>query len=141
MNIDTDLEKVKELFAASISRSLDERPAIKDPSAALPSTYLVMDVPTVALWMLSVLGNAATEEVKTQEKKAAKKREDDRSRLLPQRFDHIHRKELHTLMVEAGGNALILNDYTLVHKLESFLREQANFRAAAARQPQMSNAR
>ena len=140
MNTDADLEKVKELFAESISRSLDERPAIKDPLAALPSTYLVMDVPTVALWMLSVLDNATTEAANKEAKKAAMKREDNRSRLLPQRFDHFHRQELHTLLVEAGGNALILKDYTLVQQIREFLRDQANFRAAVLTQPQMSNA-
>jgi len=140
MYTEIDFERVKELFAASFSRNPDVMSAIKDPSAALPTEYLAMDVSTVAQWMLSVVKNASTEAAKTEAKKAAMKKEDSKSRLLPTRFDHIYRQELHTLMVQAGGNALILRDFTFVQQMEKFLKAQTKHRVAAPVQEQMSNA-
>lgn len=136
MSSGLNLAKFKRLFAGSFTRDTKVMAVIMNPSAALPSEQLSLEVAAVANWLLAVIKNheTLTDDYDGREKNAVIETEKIMLGELPQRFRQLHRDPQRTLyirVVEAVTNARILPDDKSILQINSFLTAQTKRRVAA----------
>ncbi len=140
MDSDPNVIEFKALFASSFSRNPLVTESILDTSAALPTEKLRMEVAAMAGWLLAVGRNSATSARKTVKKNKAIGIENRMLRQLPSSLSSNRCENLRGLMVEAGGNVLIIEDTGSIRSIEAFLTAQTKRQVAVPAPQQMPQA-